>query len=164
MSLTIEHLNKLHIRNNFECGYPILNQYIQRLASQDVKRSLSACYVLKEFDQQEVLGYYTLSSASIPKEHYTFSESLPTGYHDLPTILLGRLAIHNKIKGQGLGESLLMDALKRCSDISKELGIVAVVVDPIDNIASSFYSKYGFILLPGTGKMFIPIKTIEQLW
>jgi hypothetical protein len=29
--------------------------------------------------------------------------------------------------------------------------------------AQAFYHKYGFILLPTSGKMFLPIKTIESL-
>jgi hypothetical protein len=41
---------------------------------------------------------------------------------------------------------------------------MAVVVDPIDEEAVSFYKKYGFIELPGSGKMFLPMNTIAKVF
>ena len=41
---------------------------------------------------------------------------------------------------------------------------MAVVVDPINKNAVDFYAKYGFILLPDSGKMFISMKTILKLF
>jgi len=58
----------------------------------------------------------------------------------------------------------LIDSLKRCHDTSKSVGTFAVVVDPLDKEAEKFYKKYGFISLPDSGKMFLPIKTIEELF
>ena len=163
MVLKIENLNKRHNKSSFHCGNPLLDNYIKRQANQDIPRDLSACSVLIESSEDTVIGYYTLSANSISRDNYqTISPKLPPGYKDLPTILLGRLAIDNKYQGNGYGELILMDALNKCVDISAKLGILAVVVDPKDVEAQSFYKKYGFILLPGTGKMFIPIKTIEN--
>ena len=39
---------------------------------------------------------------------------------------------------------------------------MAIIVDPIDEDAVTFYKKYGFILLPDSGKMFIPIETVAN--
>ncbi|MFC0184411.1 hypothetical protein ACFFJX_18530 [Pseudarcicella hirudinis] len=89
---------------------------------------------------------------------------MPPGYNDIPTILLGRLAIDESIKGNGWGEIILLDALNRSLSISESLGTVAVVVDPIDEKARAFYDKYGFVLLPDSGKMFLPVKTIKNLF
>jgi hypothetical protein len=41
---------------------------------------------------------------------------------------------------------------------------MAVVVDPIDEDAVRFYQKYGFILLPDSGKMFLPMNIIARLF
>ena len=164
MKVQVQLLNKSHVRTGFECGKALLDNYIRTQASQDVKRDLSACYVMTEEGKSEVVGYYTLSSNSI--ERTTFPANmiarLPPSYGDLPTILMGRLAVDNKIKGQRLGEYLLINALNKCVEVSQTIGALAVVVDPIDERAEEFYSGYGFIFLPGSKKMFIPIKTIEE--
>jgi|SRR5690606_6139311 len=164
MDLRIETLKNNHNKKTFSCGYPMLDNYIQKQAKQDIKRDLSACFVLVEIKTENILGYYTLSANSISRDDFSQSiaQKLHPSYHALPTILLGRLAIDNNFKGNGYGELILLDALNRCVEISKSLGTLAVVGDPIDQKAYDFYNKYGFILIPGTGKMFIPIKTIED--
>tara|TARA_Y100000739_G_C20291830_1_gene321390 strand:- start:73 stop:198 length:126 start_codon:yes stop_codon:yes gene_type:complete len=41
---------------------------------------------------------------------------------------------------------------------------MAIVADPIDSYVETFYVKYGFVKLPESGKMFLPMKVIEQLF
>jgi predicted GNAT family N-acyltransferase len=77
---------------------------------------------------------------------------------------MGRLAVDNRFKGQGIGKLILVDALKRSWEIAKTIGSYALVVDPINKDAENFYLKYGFIKLPDSGKMFISMKTIDQLF
>ena len=83
----------------------------------------------------------------------------------MPATLLGRLAINHSFKKQGLGELILMDALKRSYNTSlSSIGSMAVIVDPIDEDAVKFYKKYGFIQLTDSGKMFISIDTVSKLF
>ncbi len=156
-------LEKKHDRKSFNCGNGLLDNYIKKLARQDVDRGVSACFVLSDPDLN-VLGYYTLSANSIKRDVFpdNISKKLPPAYQQLPTNLLGRLAIDKKIKGKGYGEILLLDALNRCLRNSYNIGALAVVVDPKDENAIKFYSKYGFLMLPGSKKMFLPLKTIKD--
>lgn len=162
MQLKIQVLEKKHEKSSFDCGYEMLNEYIKKQARQDVSRDLSACFVLTGEDNI-VKGYYTLSANSIKREDFPddLKRKMPPSYTDLPTTLLGRLAIDSSLKGKGYGEIMLLDALNRSYRTSESVGTIAVVVDPIDENAQSFYSKYGFILLPTSGKMFLPMKTIK---
>ncbi len=58
-----------------------------------------------------------------------------------------------------------MDALKESYRVSKKAIVsFAVVVDPIDNDAISFYKNYDFIMLADSGKMFLPMKIISKLF
>ncbi len=158
-------LNSSHKKENFSCGKALLDNYLHKQAKQDVKRKLSACFILADEDHT-VKGYYTLSSASISRGLLPESviKKLPPSYSDLPVTLLGRLAVDNSFKGQRLGELLLIDALKRSYDISiSSIGSMAVIVDPTDEEAVRFYKKYDFILLPDSGKMFISMDTIGKI-
>ena len=142
----------------------MLDNYLHTQASQDVRRKL--CVVFAMFEGTIIKGYYTLSNASIPAEMIPegIKKMMPRSYQALPVTLLGRLAIDKKFSGQGLGGILLMDALKRSYQIaSQSLGSIGVIVDPLDIEALAFYEKFGFINLPYSGKMFMPMADIAQL-
>lgn len=159
-----EPLDSKHIKDGFDCGKGLLTNYLRKQAKQDVKRRLSACFVL--VDSDNITGYYTLSSSCIPRDLVpeVVLKKMPS-YPDFPTTLLGRLAVDMKYKGRGLGKMLLLDALKRAYDISNDaIGSMAVIVDPIDEEAKNFYRKYGFIVLPDSGKMFLPMATIGKMF
>ena len=161
-----ESLNTNHKKKAFSCGKDMLDDYLQKQANQDVKRKLSACFVLNDKKTNLLKGYYTLANNSIPQNLIPtkFKKNLPKSYTSLPTTLLGRLAVDNNFQGKGIGKLLLVDALRRSYIISKSIGSFAVIVDPIDKEAANFYSKYGFIKLPDSGKMFLPMKTIKTLF
>lgn len=162
----IEVLDKKHNKNEFDCGKELLNNYLKNQAGQDIKRKISACFVLSESDTNLIQGYYTLSNNSIPLSDFSekSQKKLPKSYTSIPTTLLGRLAIDIKSQGKGIGKILLIDALKRSYEIAKEIGSFAVVVDPIDEEAEKFYQKYGFIKLPDSEKMFIAMNTLKLLF
>ena len=166
MNELTETLNSNHRKKEFSCGKDMLDNYLHKQANQDIKRKLSACFVLKDQETGLLKGYYTLANNSltqnlIPAE---FQKRLPNSYQSIPTTLLGRLAIDHRFQKQGIGKLLLIDALRRSYEISKSIGSFAVVVDPIDEDAERFYDKYGFIKLPDSGKMFLPMITIIALF
>ena len=141
-----------------------LNRYLKEQASQDIRRKLTLCFVTSDSDHR-VTGYYTLSNASIPRDQLPPAIARKLGYKDVPVTLLGRLARDTTMKGSGHGEDLLMDALFRSYFAAKESsGSVAVITDPIDKDAMKFYSRYGFLRLEGSGRMFIMMATIGELF
>jgi GNAT superfamily N-acetyltransferase len=161
-----EILNSNHRKKEFSCGKEILDKYLQHQANQDIKRKLSVCFVLNDEESNLLKGYYTLSNSSIPQNRIPaeFQKKLPKSYNSIPTTLLGRLAIDNRFQAKGIGKLLLIDALKRSYELSQTIGSFAVVVDPLDDDAVQFYNKYGFIALPDSGKMFLPMITIKSLF
>ena len=164
MSIKIDLLNSSLNKKDFKCGKEMLDNYLHTQASQDVRRKL--CVVFAMFEGTIIKGYYTLSNASIPAEMIPegIKKMMPRSYQALPVTLLGRLTIDKKFSGQGLGGILLMDALKRSFQIaSQSLGSIGVIVDPLDAEAFAFYEKFGFINLPDSGKMFMPMADIAQL-
>ena len=100
-------------------------------------------FVLVRLAHPRVYGYYTISSSKIAKASLSIEEQFSANY-PVPAILLGKLAVDSGQQGKGLGEFLLMDALKRCQTISEQIAVRGVEVDALDERAESFYLQYGF--------------------
>jgi len=164
MSFITYPLAKKHKKDSFECEQPSLTRYLKEQASQDMKKKLALCFVYADHEKN-VEGYYTLSNDSIPKSQVPEAIQKKLGYPHIPVTLLGRLARHQKLRGQGLGELLLLDALKKSLEASLgHSASFAVVTDPIDGHAENFYRKFGFVKLEGSQRMFLPMKTVEVLF
>jgi GNAT superfamily N-acetyltransferase len=154
-------LNSSHPKSSFVCEEPSLEHYLRNQAGQDLQRHVAACFVL-EGEKQTIKGYYTLSADRVDRTLIPESLRKKLPYKNLPVYLLGRLARDRHYKGQGIGELLLADALKRAYLASTTIGACAVVTDPIHEQARAFYQRYGFISLE-SGRMFIPMGTIKSL-
>ncbi|MDQ2841752.1 MAG: GNAT family N-acetyltransferase [Acidobacteriota bacterium] len=165
----IEPLGEKHrdLRAAFSCGSETLDRYLRRQASQDAKKRAAVSYVLVSGDGR-IAGYYTLTSDNIrlddlPPE-LVKQLNLPR-YSVVGATLIGRLARDLSFRGQGIGELLLMNALKVALALSKKIASAAVVVDFKDDNAHRFYTEFGFISFPETvHRLFLPMKTIEQLF
>lgn len=158
-------LEKKHDKNDFNCDIDALNQYLKIQASQDTKKNVAVTYVLTTLISKKIFGYYTLSSIGIfpgdlPNE---LVRKLPR-YPVLPGILLGRLAVDASCQGMGIGQYILIDALKRGLQVSNQIGIVAIIVDAKNEKTVKFYEHYGFIKLPeNSHRLFLPTSTIQKL-
>jgi ribosomal protein S18 acetylase RimI-like enzyme len=169
----IEPLGDHHDRSVFTCGIEPLDQYFRDRAGQDMRRNISASFVLVHRATQAICGFYTLANAAIaphdlPPEVF---RKLPK-YPFVPATVLGRLAVDARHQGKGLGEFILIDALRRSRAASDQVASFAVVVDAKDEQASAFYRKYGFRPLASSGsllaspseRLFLPMRTIGQLF
>ena len=159
----IEPLGKKHDRAAFFCGKDSLDQYLKSQAGQAVGKNLTAVFVLTP-DGKRIAGYYTLSYYSvkldeIPEE---IARKL-TRMQEIPATLLGRLARSVEFRGQGIGETLLVDALKKAVQNSTHVASWAVIVDAKDEEAAEFYKRYGFISFPSrANRLFLPMTSIQK--
>ncbi|PZV13307.1 MAG: GNAT family N-acetyltransferase [Pseudanabaena sp.] len=156
-----------HCRPDFCCGQASLDNYIRKQASQDVKRKVSTVFVLTDDVDSKfnILGYYTLSAYTVEIENLdqSFAKKMPR-YPQLPSTLLGRLAIENQQKGKGFGEIMLFDALKKAIAVSKQVASLAVIAEALDENAANFYIKYGFQkFTQNPMKLYLPLKSIEDI-
>jgi predicted GNAT family N-acyltransferase len=166
MSLSIDLLDsKKHNRTLFNCGDDSLDDYIKTRASQELKKRISTPFVLTDSPDRQVLGYYCISSYSIAMVEIeaSIAKKLPR-YPLLPAILIGRLAVDSGQQGKLYGKRLLLNALKRSFDSSKQVATIAVVVDAKGDDAVSFYHRYGFTKFQTNPlKLYILMEEIEKL-
>jgi predicted GNAT family N-acyltransferase len=163
-SCLIEPLGKPHDRGPFACGAEPLDRYLKQQARQDVDKRVAAAFVLLASGSPQVLGYYTLSASVVSADELPadLARKVPR-YPQLPVVLLGRLAVDNRLKGQKLGEFLLMDALRRCLEAAAQIGAMAIVVDAKDE--GAFYKHFGFTALQEQpARLFLAMKVVADLF
>jgi GNAT superfamily N-acetyltransferase len=159
----LERLDRTHERAGFCCGKALLDQFLHSLVSQYEKRKLGRTYVAVRPGARRVLGYYTLASGAVAFQNLPAKAAKKLPKHPIPVALLARLAVDQTVRGQGLGRALLMDALKRCLDLSGQVGIHAVEVDAIDQEAKTFCEEFGFVSLQDNQQhLYLPVATIED--
>lgn len=152
-------LDAAHDRTTFSSGSEPLDWYLRKQVSQDIRRRVAACFVALT-EGQRIAGYYTLASASILLADLPVStgKKLPR-YPTVPAVRMGRLAVDQAFKGQGLGGALLADALDRVA--RSEIAAYALMVDAKDEMAAVFYRHHGFIALPDSPlTLFLPLATV----
>lgn len=121
---------------------------------------MTACFIA--LAHERIVGYYTLASTSLLLSDLPASigKKLPR-YPSVPAVRMGRLAVDQHFKGQGLGGALLADALDRA--VNSEIAAYALVVDAKDDSAGAFYRHHGFIGLPDSPlTLFLPLATVRR--
>ena len=143
---------------------PALDTYLRKQARQDARKRLAAPFVMTL--NGNLVGYYTLSSFAVELDEFpeALACKLP-GYEVIPATLIGRLARDERVRGQGIGRKLLMNALKRSLDQSRIIASFAVVVDAKDDHAREFYVRYGFTPVNTEPmRLFLPMGTVAKLF
>lgn len=144
-----------HDRLGFDCGTPVLNDWLCKVARQHQDKGLSNTFVATlENDPERICGYYALTLTEVDRRYLpeAYRKKLPKR---IPGIRLGRLAVDQQYQGKRLGELLLMDAISRAQRVHQEAGVVGLFVDALDEHAAGFYRHFGFMAAPDNPLMFV---------
>ena len=135
----------------FRCGDAVVDAWAEKHSSSARKRGSAIVYAV--YCDGAAAGFYTLSTHSVAGAEVSggwFARNAP---EQVSAVLLGMLGVDERFKGQGLGASLLRDAVQNAMKVVALAGARALVVDPTGERAASFYEHFGFTRLPGTTRM-----------
>lgn len=144
-----EILEKYHDLTQFDCGEKSLNDWLQRNARQNMRKDICRVYVSTAEKENRVLGYYAIAPSSIgigdadPSVFKGLPKKLP-----IPAILLARLAVDQSLQGHGMGEALLLDAMKKIVQAADIISGRIILVHALNEKARDFYLQYGFEPFP----------------
>jgi len=158
-----EPIRKTHDRAAFDSGEAPLNEFLQRHARKSHELGGAKTFLaIDDADNRTVLGFYSLSPASV--DYARTPEIVRRGLarHDVPGFRLARLAVDRQLQGRGLGGQLLLAAGKRCLLASAEVGGVVLVIDAKNESVAGWYAGYGAVpLLDAPLSLLLPLATIE---
>lgn len=135
-----------HQLQSFDCGHQALNAWLIHHALQAQASGSARTFVVTEGEQ--VVGYFSLTVGQV--DTMTVPDKVRKGMarYPIPVVILARLAVSSHVQGQGVGRGLLQDAIRRTLMIAEQAGIRAMLTHPIDEKASRFYQRFGFIPSP----------------
>lgn len=147
-----------HDLATFDCGEPVLNDWLSRRALKNESR-FSRTYVVCEGNC--VIAFFCISVGAVERAAAP-GKVRRNAADTIPVSVIGRLAVSRAHAGKGLGGDLLADALRRIAAASQSIGIGAVLVHAKDAAAKRFYMKYAeFIEYPADSRnLFLPIETV----
>ena len=126
-----------------------------------MRRRFGKCFVAIDTDTEEIAGFYTMSASNLAMADLNLPEKLLKKlprYPVVPVALIGRLAVNLNAQGQGLGSSLVINAIKRIAQ--SDIGVFAIMVDAKDEAAIKFYNHHQFTAIKGQeNKLILPIET-----
>ena len=162
----IEPLDRNHERGQLDCGEPALDEYLRRYARQNQDSGIARTFVaVGDPDPERVIGYYSIAVGAIDRANLPAPAARRFPAFPIPVARLGRLAVDRAIQGHGLGEDLMMDALRRSLRAAAEVGIVAVLVDAKHERARRFYARYEFESLPDQPlTLWLPMTAVRRLF
>ncbi len=146
---------------DFDCGETTLNDWLRSRAVTNEKAGASRTFVSIERESGVVAGYYCLSASALVRGEAAprLRRNMPD---PIPVVLIGRLAVDRRFARNGLGVSLLKDAVTKAIEASRLIGSRAVIVETVNARAEDFYRPFGFDLIPGgSGAMYLLTRDAE---
>jgi GNAT superfamily N-acetyltransferase len=156
---------KRHDRTAFTCGVQALDRSLRTQAAQDMRRKATAVFVMVPTESpSRIVGYFTLCALALG--HGDVPEAARPHLPRYPLVsatLIGRRAIARDRQGQGVGGMLLALALSKAYRNADVVGSSMVVVDATDEPAARFYRAHGFIRLPESMRLILPMRAVARL-
>lgn len=136
-----EPLHARHILASFSCGVDSMDNWLKQRAMKNQITGASRTFVC--CDDANVMAYYSLSSSAVTTTTAPghFRRNMP---EPIPVVLLGRLAVHRSLRGQGIGRALVRDAGLRVIQVAETIGIRGMLVHALSDEAREFYLRVGF--------------------
>jgi predicted N-acetyltransferase YhbS len=130
-----------HDTQAFTCGVENLDRWLRQRAMKNQATGASRTFVACEGDR--VMAYYALASSAVAADEATgrLRRNMPD---PVPVVVLGRLAVDQSLRGQGVGRALVRDACLRVVTAAETIGIRGVLVHALSPQARAFYERVGF--------------------
>jgi GNAT superfamily N-acetyltransferase len=157
-------ISKKHDRTSFGCREPALNEFLQQHARKSHERGASKTFLaVSNSDNKSILGFYSLSPASLEYVRVPATVRKGLALHDVPVFRLARLAVDQRYQSQGLGGQLILSAGRRCLLAATEVGGVALLIDAKSGRAAKWYASYGAIALKDAPlSLLLPLATVAS--
>ena len=122
--------------------------FLRKHALDHTKKGISRTFVLRDEDSDDpyrVIAYYSagvghLQPADLPR--------VVSPRMTVPVALLQRLAVDRQFQHMGIGTKLLVNFLARLVQVARDIGVYALVLEPLNDRVRGFYERFGLCAMP----------------
>jgi GNAT superfamily N-acetyltransferase len=125
-----------------------MNEFLRRYALDQSKKGTSRTFILRDERSEtpnRVIAYYTTSVGQLLP---TDLPKVVSPRMAIPVAVLQRLAVDKSYHRQGIGTKMLIHYLVRLVRVSHEIGVYALVLEPMNDRVRAFYERFGLQPLP----------------
>lgn len=151
-----------HQLDSFDCGNAGLNDWLRLHARQAQASGSAKTFVV--IDDEHVVGYFSLTVGQVNTLAAPDRIRKGMGQYPIPVVILARLNVSSSAQGRGIGRGMLQDAIRRTLMIADRAGIRTMLTHPIDQSATSFYQRFGFVPSPAReGQLLLLLKDARRV-
>lgn len=118
---------------------PALDDWFHRFALMNHQAGMTHAYV--SLSDGQIAGFYAISTGCVEPQNALPRALKGIARHEVPVIVLTRLAVATRFQARGLGRALLRDALIRVDSLSRTVGVRALLIHAADQQAVDFYMR-----------------------
>jgi predicted N-acetyltransferase YhbS len=124
----------------------VLDRWLREQALKNQAARATRTFVVCDADGA-VAGYFSLAAGAVRRAVATGKarRNMPD---PIPAVILARLAVSEHCQRQGLGSSMLQDAVLRVLQSAESIGVRVMLVHAISEEAENFYKYFGFRASP----------------
>lgn len=155
-------LDSSHALEPFDCGKPVLNEWLIQHARQAQSSDSARTFVV--LDDQRLVGYFSLTVGQVDVLSAPERVSRGMGRYPIPVAILARMAVSHTDQGRGIGVGMLREAIVRTLTVADQVGVRALLTHPLDDEAARFYRRFGFESSPASdAQLLLLLKDARKL-
>jgi len=136
-----ELLRSDHEVADFDCGSEAQTTWLRQHALQAQQSDSARVYVVCRSGTKRVAGYYAIAAGSVAHDSASPRVAKGLGRYPIPVVLLTRLGVDLTEQGNGLGLSLVQDALLQTAAVAERIAVRALLVHAETPQAALFYRR-----------------------
>jgi GNAT superfamily N-acetyltransferase len=150
-----------HDVDHFDCERDLINNWLKNRAKKASETDTARTYVVCR-GQRRVIGFYALAAGAVERDSAPgpLRRNMPD---PVPVVILAMFGVHKDEKGQGIGQDLLSDAMRRTLQAARIIGARALLIHALDAAASKYYKGLNFAAFDASEETFyITMKEIRD--
>lgn len=129
--------------NSFDCGSNSLNHWLKKWALQNNTSGGTQTSVVTN-SRGEVVAFFSLVMGEVQLAKANSKLKKNSSHYPIPILKITRMAVEKNYQKSGLGQAMVKFIMQKSIEISQTIGCKAIIVDPIDDSARSFYLRMQF--------------------